>query len=585
MTLKTRIRIVLVASFLLIEIFQCLVIRTLLVNYPHYYIIPLFLLGTTLLFCALIILYIDINVFSRFNYIERIIATIAKLQGGLAGYEGTGKDEISKLTDYIFGVREELQKSKDDLQHSRTILAKAQKFASVGSWDFDLKTGKVRCSDEMCKITGVDPAHISSDYAFTANLIHPEYRQSVKDTLQAALRGKEFCVLDYRAVLPGGSQRTLHVEGDVQYNSDNQLFRITGVLYDATRQRILEDLKSVNKEKGFGILDIHPNPVLIIDNHKVVQYVNKAFEEKTGYLARDVLGTEPPYPWWPADSYDQCAGGLEREMSGRTRKSQCVYKKKNGRNIWFERTTRIIEKEDKSVYNFFVYLVDITEQKRLKKNMEYYISEITQAQEVERKRISLQIHDEIIQSLASLCLEVDALGKDRNKLRDDLPALLTNLRDGLQEMADKLRKFSHELHPSIIDQGIVPALENLTQEISSGTEIDVKIAVSGREQPLPVETELSLFRIAQEAIRNAVKHSGVKEASIRLKYSPKTVRLTISDNGIGFNLPEVLEDYASQRKLGIIGMQERAHLIEGKFTLRSRVGKGTVAMVEAPVIK
>jgi two-component system sensor histidine kinase DegS len=215
-------------------------------------------------------------------------------------------------------------------------------------------------------------------------------------------------------------------------------------------------------------------------------------------------------------------------------------------------------------------------------NMQFYLSEITKAQEEERKRIAREIHDDIIQSLAALTLEIDVLCQDKTSSRDDLMTRLQGLRSGMLEVVDKLRWFIHELHPSVIDQGLIPALEDLIQEISQGTNINAQITIYGNERRLSEEMELCLFRIAQEAMRNIVKHSAATEAAIKLRYNSNSIKLTISDNGIGFELPEV-GDLASKHKLGIIGMQERSHLIEGKFSLRSRVGKGTTVMIETPI--
>ena len=585
MTLRAKIYLVIGLTFLFLFIFQYFIVQHYLVKYYDYYVIILFLVGTTVLLGAIGILLIEGLLISKLRRLDSNIATITKFYQGLAGRSGTGGDVISRLTDYIQGILEELQQSRADLENSHALLATAQKYASVGSWDLDLKTGRVRCSEEMYRITGLDPAHISSRYAFMANIIHPEDRQCVRKALQTALHGNEFCSIDYRAILPGGSQRTLHAEGEVKYHSDIKLFRITGVLYDATRQSILEELQFINIEKGFSILDINPNPVLIIDDGARVQYVNEAFEKMTGYLAKDVLGTTPPYPWWPADLHEKYTKELSRKIQyGGTKKIERLYKKKSGKNILIEATTRTLKKNGDVGYHF-IYPSDVTEQKRFKANVQFYLSEITKAQEAERKRVALEIHDEIIQSLAALGLEIDALGREKDRLGDDFPTRLQGLRDGIEVMANRLRRFGHELHPSVIDQGLIPALENLVQEISRGTGINVQFTIYGNEQRLPVEMELSLFRIAQEALRNVVKHSGATEAIMKLRYTSKSIRLTISDNGIGFELPEQLGDLASQHKLGIIGMQERSHLLDGKFSIRSHVGRGTTVTVEAPVIK
>jgi PAS domain S-box-containing protein len=457
-------------------------------------------------------------------------------------------------------------------------------FQLVGSWDLDPKTGRVAYSEDMCRITGLEPVDIKSTDAFLTNTIHPDDRQYVIKALQAALHGNESCNINYRAIVSGGDQRTLHIEGEVKYQEENQLFNVTGVLRDVTRQTNLEALHLENSEIGFNIVDIDPNPVLIIDDDTRVQYANEAFEKVTGYLAKDILGITTPYPWWPADLHGKYTGELLRAINGSTKKGECLYKKKSGRNVWVEVTTRTLKINGNAGYHF-IYLSDLTKAKRLEENMQFYLSEVTRAQEEERRRIACEIHDEILQSLASLALVVDALGKDKSRSAENLQTLLPHLRNGIQEMAQRLRQFSHELRPSIIDQGLIPALEYLAQENSRGTNVYIRFSVQGTEQRLPTETEIGLFRITQEAVRNIVKHSGATEAIIRLRYMSDSVKLVISDNGIGFELPDELKDLASRRRLGIIGMQERSYLLNGKFTIRSRVGRGTTVMTELKGIK
>jgi len=370
----------------------------------------------------------------------------------------------------------------------------------------------------------------------------------------------------------------------VKYEKEDQPFNINGVLRDVTRQSNLEALRLENSEFGFDIVDIDPNPVLIVDDDTKVQYVNEAFEKMTGYPAKDILGIKPPYPWWPVDLHGKYTKELLRAISGSIRKSECLYKKKSGRNIWVEVTTRTLRKNGSTGYHF-VYLSDLTKLKRLEQNMQFYLFEITKAQEEERKRIAYEIHDEILQSLASLALVVDALRKEKNRLQENLETLLPHLRNGIQETAQRLRRFSHELRPSIIDQGLIPALEYLAQENSRDANIYIQFTIHGKERQLPAETEVGLFRIAQEAVRNIVKHSGATEATILLRYMSNSIKLVMSDNGLGFELPDELEDLASKRRLGIIGMQERSHLLNGKFTIKSRVGQGTTVMIEVRGVK
>ena len=143
LTLKTRVRIILGTTFLLLEILQYLIVVHFLTESPAGYIL-LFVFGTSIATIIIIILYLESNILRKFYYVDRSIATIAKLYKSSTPLLKT-KDETVQFLDYIYGLIEELQQSKHALQSSKSILALAQKSTCIGSWDLDLATGKVRC--------------------------------------------------------------------------------------------------------------------------------------------------------------------------------------------------------------------------------------------------------------------------------------------------------------------------------------------------------------------------------------------------------------------------------------------------------
>jgi len=104
----------------------------------------------------------------------------------------------------------------------------------------------------------------------------------------------------------------------------------------------------------------------------------------------------------------------------------------------------------------------------------------------------------------------------------------------------------------------------------------------GSERRLPFEAETILFRITQEALRNIKKHSGATEGVINVEFCDGRVRLSITDNGRGFEIPDDLSSFARRRKLGIMGMQERARLVNGSLSIKSKADKGTTITVEMP---
>lgn len=224
---------------------------------------------------------------------------------------------------------------------------------------------------------------------------------------------------------------------------------------------------------------------------------------------------------------------------------------------------------------------DITEQKRMQENLRFYLHQITRAQEEERKRIARAIHDESVQSLASLTHKIEALATKKRRSPEGTVQYLEGICAEAKGIMNGLRRFSHGLRPGVLDQvGLVSALELLAEELSSEQNISTSLEISGPERRLEPEVELALFRIAQEALSNIRRHSGAKKAEVELLFTNRKVKLTISDNGRGFQLPEVLGDLANEGKLGLLGMQERTSLFNGKFSVRSAVGKGTMVAVE-----
>ncbi len=145
-------------------------------------------------------------------------------------------------------------------------------------------------------------------------------------------------------------------------------------------------------------------------------------------------------------------------------------------------------------------------------------------------------------------------------------------------------RLSQDLRPAALDRlGLLSALEWLASDTTQFSEIVTEVNVIGDVRRLPEEIELVLFRIAQEALRNVWRHSQASNAEITVEFEQDKTRITISDNGQGFNLPEAMSALARNGKLGLAGMQERAQLLGGTLTVKSQPGEGTSITVELPV--
>lgn len=211
-----------------------------------------------------------------------------------------------------------------------------------------------------------------------------------------------------------------------------------------------------------------------------------------------------------------------------------------------------------------------------------YLGAVTAGQEEERRRLARELHDETIQSLIALNQRIQLA---QLSLQD--PQQGSQLRDMqrmVSELIANLRRQIHALRPIYLeDLGLAPALEMLAQETSRSQNVSVSFVGEGRIRRLQPEVELALFRIAQEAVNNVVRHAAASSAVVRLAFEPRTVILTVRDDGRGFVVPESPAEMAPQGHFGLLGMHERAELIGAALNLRSEPGAGTHVTVEVPI--
>jgi PAS domain S-box-containing protein len=223
---------------------------------------------------------------------------------------------------------------------------------------------------------------------------------------------------------------------------------------------------------------------------------------------------------------------------------------------------------------------DITDRKRAEEEKENFTRKLIQVQEEERKRISRDLHDEIAQKLALVSLELDALREKDKHLPQDSVLNLKKMRAMINTALQDVRRFSHELRPSVLEHfGISEALDFIIEEMNLREQTQVTIDVTGSEKRLPEEIEIALFRIAQEALNNIRKHSEATRSKVSLKFSNNKVRLSISDNGKGFDTEKIL-NRSVKNSLGLLGMTERAQLIGGALKIKSIPEVGTTISVE-----
>jgi signal transduction histidine kinase len=205
-------------------------------------------------------------------------------------------------------------------------------------------------------------------------------------------------------------------------------------------------------------------------------------------------------------------------------------------------------------------------------------AELVSAQESERRRISRELHDEVGQVLSAIML---GLGNLRSALKDrnssEALRQLQLVEDMTERNASVVRNISLLLRPTMLDDlGLIPALKWLAREVSRAGSMSVDIMAESFVDDLPEEHRTCVFRIAQEALRNAARHSGASKARIYVREKDGILRLSVEDDGKGF-------DPSQERGLGILGMQERVMHLAGTLQVDSRPGKGAIITFELPL--
>jgi signal transduction histidine kinase len=204
---------------------------------------------------------------------------------------------------------------------------------------------------------------------------------------------------------------------------------------------------------------------------------------------------------------------------------------------------------------------------------------VVSAQESERARLSRDLHDVVLQDLCAISRDLKSLqageGADRNHL--------ANLAVRSGEMVHTLRGICNDLRPPLLERDLAAALRALIEQMGTGARPSLSLEISGETEPLPDETAVAVFRIAQEALRNAVRHADASEIEVRLTVYPDRLRMTVTDDGRGIPGGADTARFVTQGHFGLAGMRERAAMIGAKLEVQSAPDYGTAVVLDLPL--
>ena len=310
---------------------------------------------------------------------------------------------------------------------------------------------------------------------------------------------------------------------------------------------------------------------------------NAAFEKLTGFTVKEMVGVHLR-PFLSDESLARAREIRRHLVKGEAFEQpyEQIFYVKGGGTKPVQMSTNALVVDDEFI-GFEHVARDMTREKEFEENVRAYIQQITMAQEDERKRVSRDLHDDVSPEILVLIKKLDAL-YDRGRLKvSEVRDSIGEVRSQAEKALEALRRTAQGLRPRIIDDlGLVAAVEWIAEELEREEDITIQVTSSGIDREPSPEVQIVLFRITQEALNNIRKHASAGIVEISLRGTEDTIHLEITDNGKGFTVPVHVEDTVRDGHLGLMGMDERARLLNGTLEISSVPGKGTRILARLP---
>lgn len=410
---------------------------------------------------------------------------------------------------------------------------------------------------------------------FWKNHLHPDDRDRVLDSQIAGIQRQSPYEIEYRMLAPGG--RIVWLRDTVNVAED-ELF---GITVDITERRQAEETAGGDNGRPRGILSstisdavlaAMPGLFLLFDEKGHLVRWNKQAEQITEYSA-DEISTMNVIDFHARESKDKVFEMMAKVFKDGYADAEVDLRTKTGvlRPFYFTGSSLAIEGNGRYCVEVGI---DIKDRKWIERERADLSARLISAHDEERSRIARELHDDVGQKIALLSVELDQLTQRRTRLKEQLRSRLQHAKDSTMELASTIHNLSHQLHPSMLSRlGLRTAILRLCREMHEAG-LEVALTYHHVPDPLPDDTSLCLFRVAQEALSNVLRHSGVTEAQLEIVGERDWVRMRVVDAGHGFNSHS--EDPAG---LGLLSMKERVLLVGGEFSVRQRREGGTEVKV------
>jgi PAS domain S-box-containing protein len=530
-----------------------------------------------------------------------------------------GKPEERQVA-IIFNDISGFKRAEEALRESEGRLNRAQEIAHLGGWELDLVNNRLTWSNEVYRIFGLQPQEFGATYEAFLEAVHPDDRAAVNAAYSGSVgERRDNYEIEHRVVRKStGEIRLVHERCEHVRDESGQIIGSIGMVQDITERKRMEEELRQSGEKSRLLIKYAPSMLYEIDfRGPAFKSVNDLMCEFLGYTREELLAMNP-FDLLDDEGKALFQERIRRKFAGEDISDSVEYKSKtkDGREVYGVLNISFTYKDGKPE-GAVVVAHDITERKRaeealkqrsselqkLAETLEQRVHERTEeleeanralrqlsirllaAQEEERKRVAGEIHDSMGSCLSAIKFKVESAIGEIAKTPKAATQSLDSIAPAIQEAIEECRRIQMDLRPSMLDDlGLLPTLSwffRRFQTIYSTIHIEQELTIEERELPNSLKTVM--YRIIQEAMNNAAKHSKADLIRISLRKVHNKMELSLKDNGCGFNVQQHLSLGDSRRGLGLTSMRERTELSGGSFALESAEGKGTMIRASWPI--
>jgi PAS domain S-box-containing protein len=474
----------------------------------------------------------------------------------------------------------ERKMTEEALRESEQRLRLAVQAGKMYIYEWTAATDTIVRSAEFGDVLGTDQPRETSRGDLIVQ-VHADDRERLAAEFSRLTPESPASQLQYRLLRHDGGLQWVERRARAFFDDKGNLQRIVGVVVDISDRKHAEHNLRESEERFRLVANTAPVMIWMAGTDKLCTYFNQPWLDFTGRSIDAEIGNgwaEMVHPEDFQPCLDTYQGAFERRE---TFQMQYRLRRHDGDYRWVLDIGVPRFDSNGSFSGYIGSCIDVTDRKLAEEALANMGRKLIEAHEEERTWIARELHDDINQRIALLAVELEQWSQNLPRTDGVLRYHMAHLRQRIFDLGKDIQALSHRLHSSKLDYlGIASAANSFCRELSEQQKLEIDFKHAGIPGSLPKEISLCLFRVLQESLQNAAKHSGVRHFNVELYGTPKEIQLTVTDVGVGFDPQEAFNG----RGLGLISMRERLQLVSGELSIKSQPGHGTTLLARVPFV-